>query len=242
MDIINNKSHNSPVIPNLCGYCLLILLILVFYTTDGLTQLSPGDLHKSHAHLEGLKNCSECHGIGQKIAQANCLKCHQLLRERINSNQGLHAQPGFEACEKCHVEHHGRDFELIYWENGQENFNHQQTGFALEGKHLTNKCRDCHQEKFIADKEKFLEAKKDLDKTFLGLKKQCLNCHQDEHRGQLSSECVTCHTLNSWKPAERWLAACILLASHGMVFILPTERSCSGIRMSPTSLIFWMLS
>jgi hypothetical protein len=180
------------------------MLILVLSTADGFTQLSPGDLHKSHAHLEGLKNCSECHGIGQKISSDNCLKCHEMIRERIDSNQGLHAQPGFGECEKCHVEHYGRDFQLIYWESGQENFNHQQTGFTLEGKHLTLKCRNCHQEKFITDKEKFLKAKKDLEKTFLGLRKQCLNCHQDEHRGQLSLDCITCHTHNSWKPAEKF--------------------------------------
>jgi len=101
------------------------LLFLLFFYHIGFTQLSPGDLHQSHANLEGLKNCSVCHGVGQKVTAENCLDCHQLLRKRIDENLGLHANSAYRECETCHVEHHGRDFDLIYWENGQENFNHR---------------------------------------------------------------------------------------------------------------------
>ncbi|UCF64188.1 MAG: cytochrome C [bacterium] len=178
------------------------LFALLSFWSTGFSQLSPGDLHQSHAQLEGLKNCSECHGIGQKIAADNCLKCHRVLKERIDENIGLHSNAAYRECEKCHVEHHGRDFDLIYWENGQENFNHQLTGFVLEGKHAQLKCRDCHQAKHIIQIETITRAKKNPDKTFLGLVSRCNTCHFDEHRGQLSLFCQNCHTFQKWKPAE----------------------------------------
>jgi len=178
------------------------LFALLIFCQIGFTQLSPGDLHQSHAHLEGLKNCSECHGVGQKIAAENCLKCHQVLKKRIDEKLGLHANSAYRECEKCHVEHHGRDFDLIYWEKGQENFNHQLTSFALQGKHEQLKCRECHQLKNIVQIEIIKQAKKDPNYTFLGLESRCNSCHFDEHRGQLSQFCQNCHTFQKWKPAE----------------------------------------
>jgi hypothetical protein len=164
-------------------------------------QLSPGKLHQSHTSLEGIKNCSLCHGIGQKISAENCLNCHVLLKDRISRGKGLHASSEYGECQKCHVEHHGRNFDLIYWENRQDNFNHQRTGFLLKGKHAELKCRDCHQPKFIRDKATLTKYHKDLNRTFLGLQTGCTDCHLDEHRGQLGNSCMDCHQMNSWKPA-----------------------------------------
>ncbi|MBN2366200.1 MAG: hypothetical protein EH225_09420, partial [Calditrichaeota bacterium] len=165
------------------------LFLLVFYISAS-GQLSPGDLHRSHEAYEGIRNCSLCHGIGQKIKAENCLECHKLLAERIRSKEGLHANPGYNDCQTCHVEHHGRDFDLIWWKNGQENFDHSLTGFTLNGKHTQLKCRDCHQAQFILEKDKLRQQNKDLNRTFLGLQQMCLNCHRDEHRAQLSSKCL----------------------------------------------------
>ena len=176
-------------------------IFLLFLSQLGFAQLSPGDLHKSHAHLEGLKNCQKCHGVGQRITASQCLECHQILKQEIDQKKGLHARPEYKECQKCHVEHHGKDFDLIWWEKGQENFNHELTGFTLLGKHKNLKCNQCHQEKNIADKSKFTGQGKDLNRTFLGLSQNCLNCHRDEHRGQLSSTCLDCHTMDGWKPA-----------------------------------------
>ncbi|MEJ2536438.1 MAG: cytochrome c family protein, partial [Calditrichia bacterium] len=176
-------------------------IFLLFLSQLGFTQLSPGDLHKSHAHLEGLKNCQKCHGVGQRITASQCLECHQILKEEIDQKKGLHSRPGYNECQKCHVEHHGRDFDLIWWEKGQENFNHELTGFTLLCKHKNLKCNQCHQEKNMADKSKFTSQGKDLNRTCLGLSQDCLNCHRDEHRGQLSSTCLNCHNMDGWKPA-----------------------------------------
>ena len=178
-------------------------IILFFLINCGSihAQLSPGDLHQSHADLEGIKNCTVCHGHGQKILAENCLKCHSLLRERITKNLGLHASPAYQHCEKCHVEHHGRDFDLIWWPDGQENFDHSPTGFLLQGKHLALKCRDCHQEKFLPDRDQLTQSKIDPNRTFLGLQKNCVNCHPDEHQSQLGTGCQACHQFDKFIPA-----------------------------------------
>ena len=40
---------------------------------------------------------------------------------------------------------------------------------------------------------------KDLNRTFLGLSRDCLACHEDTHHGQLGKDCLKCHTLSGWK-------------------------------------------
>jgi hypothetical protein len=167
-------------------------------------QLSPGDLSRAHADLEGLTNCTQCHEIGQKVIPDKCLSCHTILKDRISKGKGMHADPGFEDCSDCHSEHHGREYKLIYWDGGQENFDHKQTGFELLGKHTSLKCNDCHISKNIKNKKELQEKKKDLNKTFLGLTKDCLSCHRDEHRGQMENSCLNCHGMHAWKPAPHF--------------------------------------
>ncbi|RMH64408.1 MAG: cytochrome C [Calditrichaeota bacterium] len=166
-------------------------------------QLSPGDLHRSHAFLEGLENCTKCHESGRKLNPDKCLDCHVVLKKRIDNKKGLHAGKKFKDCATCHVEHHGRDFDLIYWENGRNNFDHKATGYTLEGAHAKQKCRDCHAPQNIRgpDWEVLKKAKKKADHTYLGLNTDCLSCHRDEHRGQLSEKCTNCHNFKAWSPA-----------------------------------------
>ncbi len=183
---------------------LQVPIFLLLLNVALLAQLSPGDLHQSHAHLEGLQNCTKCHAAGAQISLQNCLSCHKLLSDRIQNGKGLHARPEFENCVQCHSDHHGRNFEMIYWKDGQENFDHSLTGYRLEGKHSEIKCRDCHKPANIPDPKPLLAQKKELSRTFLGLDQSCLSCHTDEHRGQLSKDCLTCHTFKDWKPAEKF--------------------------------------
>jgi len=184
------------------GIVLIIFSAIIFIRIiPGQCQLSPGALHQSHAKLEGIKNCTQCHGLGQRISAENCLKCHEALQNRINKDRGLHADPEYARCENCHVEHQGRNFELIWWEKGQENFDHSKTGFFLQGKHANLKCRQCHQAKFLTDKSILNSQSVNSERTFLGLQSECLSCHYDEHRGELGSNCLDCHQFTSWKPA-----------------------------------------
>lgn len=179
---------------------LFILLTPLFV----FAQLSPGKLSRPHSELEGLKNCSQCHARKQHVNAAGCLKCHTLLKERIDAGRGLHANDSHKKCQICHVEHQGENYNLIWWPDGKEKFDHWETGYELLGRHKTLKCEQCHTAKFIVEKNRFIEKKKDLTKTFLGLNHECLTCHQDEHRAQMNESCTTCHTMNEWKPAEKF--------------------------------------
>ncbi len=178
--------------------------VVLFFVLPLCAQLSPGELHKSHQQLEGVTNCTQCHEAGEGLSPAKCLDCHTLLAQRIAAGKGLHAKSGFADCGSCHIEHQGRDFDLVYWPQGMENFSHAETGFELQGAHKKVKCRDCHNPQNIVNRGPLLSAGKDLSRTFLGLQTNCLSCHEDTHRGQLAGNCLNCHDQDKWKPLARF--------------------------------------
>ena len=187
-------------------------------------QLSPGKLSHAHAELDSSRACLECHAKGKGVDRQLCLSCHQLLGERIEAGAGLHAGPDYQRCETCHIEHHGREFELIWWgEDGIDAFDHGETGYPLLGSHRVA-CRECHQASRIAEPRRLVAAGKDLDRTFLGLATDCASCHQDPHRGQMATGpaaptaaaipipaapsrppgCERCHDEDAWTPASKF--------------------------------------
>ncbi len=180
------------------------LLLQFLFPFSASAQLSPGDLHEAHSQLEGLKNCEVCHEAGRQILPSKCLDCHSLLKQRIDSDKGLHSNEGYDDCVACHVEHLGREAEMIWWPNEIYNFDHKQTGYQLTGKHVVLECRKCHIEKNIRNKERLLSSKKNLNRSFLGLNVDCLNCHEDRHAGQLDKNCDKCHSTKEWKPPSEF--------------------------------------
>jgi NAD-dependent dihydropyrimidine dehydrogenase PreA subunit len=185
-------------------HIILIFLFLLLSLSSVSGQLSPGDLSRPHEHLEGLKNCTKCHEIGKKVLPDKCLTCHVLLNDRIKSGEGLHARDEYQNCVECHSDHQGTNYDLIWWKEGRDNFDHAKTGYTLQGKHLAVDCNKCHNAKNIADIQKYTSQKKNPDKTFLGLDTQCISCHLDEHRGQLDTQCAKCHDFNAWKPVQQF--------------------------------------
>jgi hypothetical protein len=93
------------------------------------------------------------------------------------------------------------DFELVYWKDGKEKFDHANTGWPLVGAHTRSGCQNCHTASLIVAED--MLSQKDLapDRTYLGLGTQCLDCHVDEHQGQMADNCTKCHSQESWKPA-----------------------------------------
>lgn len=192
--------------PQVVFYSFFVFLTF-FAATDSRAQISPGELAKPHAHLEGMDNCLQCHELGGGPSAEKCLSCHLEIKTRIDQQRGLHHQVftiDRKACFSCHSDHAGRAFKMVFWENGQDNFDHKQTGFSLKGKHAQTKCQDCHKSEFIKEDLKKLQPEIDLAKTFLGLQRDCISCHVDEHRGQLDTECSKCHTEENWKPAPNF--------------------------------------
>lgn len=164
-------------------------------------QLSPGDLSTPHSHLEGLRRCGNCHRLGDRDVRARCLDCHGEIKAMQDGGTGLHGGAPYSRCVDCHVEHQGRDYELVHWPSGQAGFDHGATGYGLEGAHARTDCRGCHRSDHVADPASLLEAGKNLDRTFLGLGTACLSCHADPHAGQFAGGCTSCHDTGTWKPA-----------------------------------------
>lgn len=178
--------------------CLLLLAICLAVPARG--QLSPGDLAQAHADLEGLRNCDECHKLGSNNLSPLCLDCHAEIAASRQTGRGLHALPGHDRCVDCHVDHQGRDFPLIHWPEGRENFDHMAVGYPLEGAHAGLDCRKCHQAENLNEAAGGPRGK-NPQRTFLGLSSRCAACHEDAHEKQLGSDCAACHQQDRWRPA-----------------------------------------
>ncbi len=162
-------------------------------------QLSPGDLSAPHASMEGISNCTKCHVLGNKLTNEKCLDCHTEINNRISEGKGYHSSTEVKGkqCSGCHSEHNGKNFKLIRLDI--QTFNHNLTGYPLSAPHAKKACRDCHAPGFIGDVK--LKNRKD---TYLGVKTECLNCHEDYHLRTLSSDCLDCHTPDSFVPASKF--------------------------------------
>ncbi len=211
-----------------------IVLGLAF-TVPAAAQISPGPLSHAHQKLEGNSQCLQCHSPSKGVDRGACLRCHSGLAQRISARQGLHALPDYAACERCHSEHNGAPFELVYWgAAGRSAFDHRQTGYALEGKHAGVACERCHGVERVG-------ATVDANaprRTFLGLKTACADCHADPHRGQQGAGgCDTCHSPAGWKPATGFDHARTrfpLSGAHAKAACLACHRQPAGAESAKT--------
>ncbi|MCB0547266.1 MAG: hypothetical protein KDD19_06720 [Phaeodactylibacter sp.] len=181
------------------GILHLVLLMNALFLSGLQAQLSPGPLSRAHADLEGIANCTQCHTLGEKVSNDKCLNCHKEIRSLISSRSGYHASRDVRGkdCSECHSEHHGRNFDMARFDEG--NFNHSLTGYELAGAHRRIDCRQCHIPDFIDEPE--LKKRKD---TFLGLSKDCASCHEDYHQKTLSNDCARCHVPDAFAPATKF--------------------------------------
>ena len=81
-------------------------------------------------------------------------------------------------CETCHVATSFKDIR----------FDHETTGFSIDGRHADLACLDCHS---VED--------------FSRVENTCASCHEDIHRGRLGTSCERCHAPDGWRviDAER---------------------------------------
>jgi nitrate/TMAO reductase-like tetraheme cytochrome c subunit len=172
------------------------MFFLFFVVQNSFAQLSPGDLSSSHAHLEGLRNCTKCHVLGEKETTSKCLACHTEIQQLLDQNRGYHSSSEAKGkkCAECHGDHHGRDFEMTRFD--AIGFNHDLTGYTLEGRHSQLQCADCHKSELI----KTRVSQKD-GYSYLGLGTECLSCHDDYHQNTKSNDCLSCHDQNTFKLA-----------------------------------------
>ncbi|MFZ4619398.1 MAG: hypothetical protein ACOYNS_02490 [Bacteroidota bacterium] len=92
-----------------------------------------------------------------------------------------------QACTDCHTTSSWKDLAVPM------KFNHAVTGFILQGAHSNTQCIQCH-----------------TTKRFAGTSSDCFSCHKKDfskamspnHQvGLISHECLSCHTINSWRPS-----------------------------------------
>jgi hypothetical protein len=188
------------------GIWLLALRVILVLCFLGLSpalsaQISPGPLSRPHQSLNGSTNCATCHKFGGQAA-LKCLECHTEIATRLSTHRGLHATYSIpfgssQECARCHSEHNGEDFPLIKWDI--KKFNHTETGYPLEGKHVGPECNKCHNPTHISPQERASIKIKDLNRTYLGLSTACGTCHEDYHKGRLGSKCQQCHNVEDWK-------------------------------------------
>jgi len=167
--------------------CLLILVLLWFcgsVQADVFESLiMPGKVIQGHAKYE--KDCAKCHqkkiGASQK---GLCLDCHKDINRDVKSKRGyhgLHKSAARNECKSCHVEHMGRDADIVRLDSRV--FQHQFTDFPLQGAHKTLQCAVCHKQN-----KKYREAPS-----------QCYQCHKDNpHKGRLGKKCTQCHSQVLW--------------------------------------------
>lgn len=175
-------------------------------------QISPGDLSKAHAHLEGMSNCTSCHELGASVLNTKCLECHTEIQTTLNNQKGFHFSDEVfgKDCIQCHSEHHGRKFNLIRFDT--LTFNHASVGYPLKGKHLEVDCTQCHKPQNIT-----LPDLKEKSQTYLGLAQECTNCHTDPHQKTLGDDCIKCHDMKGFDAVPNFNhneASFALLGAH----------------------------
>lgn len=178
-------------------------LVVAAATPARAQLLSPGKLIAAHADLEGLRNCTKCHELGERgVSRARCLDCHDLLAGRLAQRQGFHATTGDRDCGACHKDHFGADFDAVHLDTAA--FAHEKTGYALRGAHGSTACRQCHAPDFITDPavRQTMQSHGRIALTYLGLGTACATCHaaDDPHQGQFDGQgCEDCHAEVDWR-------------------------------------------
>jgi hypothetical protein len=187
-------------------FIAIFSILAAFNALPARAQLSPGPLARAHQAFNGPTNCTKCHDLSRGPSQLKCLECHTEIRDRVVNKRGLHAtftgtNPTGQECAKCHSDHNGVNFNMVRWDPNRESLDHSKTGYPLEGKHAGVACEKCHKAENIPAAGRVGIQVKDLNRTYLGLSRQCVSCHFDEHRGQVGTDCARCHTVADWKPA-----------------------------------------
>lgn len=150
-------------------------------------------------------------------AQVSCDACHWPLGARKKVYRGL----PFDRCDRCHLDaHEGQvedDCEACHDVDGflparYSEQAHARTEYPLRGAHRMVGCARCHTAadpppRFDRRVARQLRRRKRADRLSparLALTdRRCLECHEDEHRGQLDARiaedgCEGCHAQDSW--------------------------------------------
>lgn len=203
----------------------LSLAVVVGIAVVDLRRTAPGEITRVHAQdkkLEGGSNCDACHGGFFSGMTESCLECHAPIEEQIDQSKGLHGtltKGNAKDCSSCHSEHHGATFAIVNRGSfafagvaDPLKFDHKRIGWDMNGAHTPLECSECHLNANIVvlPKDSF---------RYLGLKQDCVSCHEDPHEGKMQVSCASCHGQETWEKMhadghERNLP---LIGGHGAI-------------------------
>jgi hypothetical protein len=131
-----------------------------------------------------------------------CFACHKKTGEWSFREIGTR-------CADCHADVHDAHLDKKYYpDRSCENchdpdtwteiaFDHNRTGYRLEGAHLKQACRACHYRKDEGGTR---------HQVFAQLTASCFNCHRDVHHGQFDEAdgtyCLRCHGYADWSASR----------------------------------------
>lgn len=176
------------------------------------------DCHDDYHQKTLANDCAKCHGMDDfkpatkfnhdkadfalvgKHKAVDCKECHKV---EVKNGKEFQQFTGiaFKNCNACHDDPHrshlGTDCKQCHNEQSFENtsslsrFNHNQTNFALKGKHKQVDCRECHKLDAATPTSVFQDR--------LGVKtNECATCHKDVHEGKFGADCAGCHNESSF--------------------------------------------
>lgn len=154
---------------------------------------------KKVAGLTGFNHGKTDYPLEGKHLSVECKSCHK---------QSLTAKLKFNHCSDCHKDHHKGQFQKpgvpsdckdCHTLEGFKSFvftveSHNKGAYRLEGAHLATPCFSCH--------------KKGTEWIYKGLKKSCVDCHENIHRNYIdlkylgNQNCENCHSTVMWSKVK----------------------------------------
>jgi hypothetical protein len=141
---------------------------------------------------------------GQHASLA-CTQCHVKTMAPTRTSANAAERVGFittaTACASCHKDPHLGQLaatceschSIALARFAVTGFNHATTKFPLTGKHAPLICEKCH-----TIETGTFPAGAGTARRFTPIATTCVTCHQDQHRGQLDRNCLTCHTVETF--------------------------------------------
>ncbi|MCP5345836.1 MAG: cytochrome C [Gammaproteobacteria bacterium] len=129
--------------------------------------------------------CAGCH-LGQQFEfpETGCITCHSLT--------DVHGGGYGDNCDGCHT--------VQGWE--EVSFNHDETGYPLEGAHENTECVSCHEVDQLGNSTVSDSYFQSRSGTAVGGELRiCLDCHADDdlHFGRNGEACESCHLTSRWQ-------------------------------------------
>jgi len=128
-------------------------------------------------------DCASCHQIGGNTEPENVFQDYKGkdFRSCVTCHKDIHETKFGADCRKCHNE------ESFQIKLTLDQFDHDLTGYPLEGLHMQVDCRKCHETKLTDPMQH----------------DRCSDCHDDFHEGQFVREkykpdCRECHSVEGF--------------------------------------------